>query len=434
VKTLRLATLGVAATLALSACSGSSAGTDAGDEPGSDPSAGGQAPAEMRLWLVGTDTPQEARDHLEKEFETAHPETDLVIEEHVWEGLVDKLTTSLSGSDSPDVVEVGNTQAVAFTSAGAFLDITDKKEELGGDDLLEGFVESGTYDDKFYAAPYYAGSRLVFYRKDLLAKSALEVPQTLEDYVAAGEKLRADNGQGQFSGIYFPGQDWRNALPYIWAAGGDLAVEDDGKWKGALSSPESVEGLTMVQDVIQNASGAAKDGNETDPQVLYCADQIGMLSAPGWVKGSIVAPQDAGGCPEAEENLGVFALPGQSAGETAPVFLGGSNIAVSANSENPELAYELLQMMLSDDYQTILAANGLIPARTSLISAMGTGEVVDATAAAASNTKLTPAAPGWANVESDKILEDLFVQIAQGGDVQQLAEDAVEKITAALNR
>ncbi len=81
----------------------------------------------------------------------------LVIEEQVWDGLVDKLTTALSGNDSPDVVEVGNTQAVAFTSAGAFEDITDKRAELGGDDLLQGFVESGSYDGKFYAAPYYAG-------------------------------------------------------------------------------------------------------------------------------------------------------------------------------------------------------------------------------------------------------------------------------------
>lgn len=97
-KTLRFATLGVAATLALSACSGSSAGSDAGSEPGNDPSTGGEAPAEMRLWLVGTDTPHEARDHLEEEFETAYPETDLVIEEKVWEGLVDKLTTSLSAA------------------------------------------------------------------------------------------------------------------------------------------------------------------------------------------------------------------------------------------------------------------------------------------------------------------------------------------------
>ena len=46
-----------------------------------------------------------------------------------------------------------------------------------------------------------------------------------------------------------------------------------------------------------------------------------------------------------EANIGVFALPGSTPGETAPVFLGGSNLAVSANSDNPELAIDLLEII-----------------------------------------------------------------------------------------
>ena len=427
-KLTRILAAGAVVALALTGCGDSS--DDAAD---ADSKKSGDK-SQVRLWLVGTDTPQAARDYAKATFEKENPGAELVIEEQVWDGLVDKLTTALSGNDSPDVVEVGNTQAVAFTSAGAFEDISDQLGDLGGDDLLEGFVESGSYDGKLYAAPYYAGSRLVFYRKDLFQKAGLSVPTTMEEFIAAGEKLKADSGQKDFSGIYFPGQDWRNALPYIWAAGGDLAVQNGDSWQGSLSTPESIEGLEMVQQVMQNASGAPKDGNETDPQVPYCANQIGMLSAPGWVKGTIIAPEADGGCPESEANLGVFALPGTSAGESAPIFLGGSNIAIAAKSKNKELAANLLKVLLSDGFQTIMAENGLVPAKTSLVSAMGTDEVATATAQAATNTKLTPAAPGWANVESDKIMEDLFVNIAGGGDVASLAKAADEKITAALNR
>jgi N,N'-diacetylchitobiose transport system substrate-binding protein len=420
VKHIRSAAVVLAAAVALTACGSS---TDTSKDAAT---AGGKT--KIRLWLVGTDTPQAARDYAKATFEKENPKAELVIEQQVWDGLVDKLTTSLSGSDSPDVVEVGNTQAVAFTSAGAFKDISDKKAELGGDDLLSGFVDAGSYDGKLYAAPYYAGSRLVFYRKDLVNTP----PATLNDYVALGAKLKGESKKKPFSGIYFPGQDWRNALPYIWSAGGDLAVQKDGKWQGSLSTPESVAGLKQVQQVMQNASGAAKDGNETDPQVPFCANQIGMLSAPGWVKGSILDPK--AGCPKMESNLGVFALPGASAGQTAPVFLGGSNIAIAAKSKHQDLAYNLMKVLLSDGYQTEMAKAGLIPAKKSLFSALGTDDVAKAIGQAASNTKSTPAAPGWANVESDKILEDLFVQIAKGGDVQQLATAADAKITAALNR
>ncbi|MEZ5091284.1 extracellular solute-binding protein [Nocardioides sp.] len=416
-----------AAGLALSAC-----GSDGGDD-GSSSGDDGSSTAEIRVWLNGTDTPDEARDYLKTTFESEHPGSTLVIEEQSWTGLVDKLTTSLSGSDSPDIVEVGNTQAPAFTSAGAFMDLTDKYDDLGGDDLLPGFVAIGSYDGKFYAAPYYSGSRLVFYRTDMYQKAGLSVPTTLDEYVANGKAL-AKKFPGT-SGIYFPGQDWYNALPYLWENGGDIAVQgDDGSWAGALSTPGSIAGLEQIQDVMTNASVAPKDGNEADAQVPFCENKIGQLSAPSWVKWSILAPADADapGCPKMEKNLGVFALPGKNGG-AAQVFAGGSNIAISANSAHQDLAYDAFQIMLSDDYQTMLGKIGLVPAKLSLADTIGTDDAAKAAIAAASNAKLTPASPHWADVEAQGILQDLFVQIAQGGDVKELAAAADEKISSILN-
>jgi N,N'-diacetylchitobiose transport system substrate-binding protein len=420
--TLAVTALGVTAALALAGCAGgSSAGSDGGDET-----------ADIRVWLNGTDTPQEARDYLVSTFEKDHPGSTLTIEEQSWTGLVDKLTTNLSGSDSPDVVEVGNTQAAAFTSAGAFLDLSDVEEELGGDDLLPGFVEAGSYDGTLFAAPYYSGARLVFYKKDLLANAGLTVPTTLDDYVSNGVALAAANPG--VSGIYFPGQDWYNALPYIWENGGEIATQDGDTWTSSFSSPESIEGLKQVQEVMTKASVAPKDGNETDPQVPFCEGTVANLSAPSWVKGSILAPADADapGCPDQEANLGVYALPGKDGG-AAHVFAGGSNIAVSANSAHPDLATDALEIMLSDDYQTILGENGLVPAKISLASTLGTDEVATAIAEAAANAKLTPASPKWADVEASGALQDFFVSIAQGGDVEQLAKALDEKIDGILN-
>lgn len=420
--TWRAVAVGAAALIALTACAPSS------DEAGS----GGGEAAEIRVWLNGTDTPQEARDYLTTTFEKENPGSTLTIEEQAWTGLVDKLTTSLSGSDSPDVVEVGNTQAAAFTSAGAFLDLSDDYEALGGDDLLPGFVEAGTYDGTFYAVPYYSGARVVFYKKDLYAAAGLSVPTTLEEYVANGKALAAANSG--VSGIYFPGQDWYNALPYVWSMGGEIAEFTDGEWVAGFSSPESVKGLKMVQDVMQTASVAPKDGNEAEAQVPYCAGSIGQLSAPSWFKFSILAPADAEapGCPDQESNLGVFALPGTD-GEAAPVFAGGSNIAVSANSENPELARSALSIMLSEEYQTILGSAGLVPALKSLGDTIGSDETATAITAAAANAKLTPASENWATVEADGVLQDFFAKIAQGGDVEELAATVDDKINSILN-
>lgn len=422
--------IGLVAVLTLAACS-----PNADDDPGPAASGGQSTPAteaaEIRLWINGADTPQAARDWLTAAFADANPGSTLTIEEQQWEGLVQRLTTSLSSdSETPDVVEVGNTQAATFTTAGAFADLTDELDALGGNDLLAGFVEAGSADGKTYAVPYYAGSKFVFYRKDLFEQSGLSVPTTMDEFVDAAVTLKQDNPEPpNFSGFWLPGQDWRNGVSFVWDAGGDLAVEEGGSWQGALSTPESLAGLETVQQLFTEASGAAKDGNEADPQVPFCAGEIGMLSAPGWLRGVMESPDS--GCPDLMANVGVFALPGSS-GDPAPVLLGGSNIAVSAKSQHPELAKSLVALMLSAEFQTIMAENGLTPALNSLAPLLGDDEYADATIAAASNARLTPPAAAWASVEGSRVLEDLFVGIANGGDVAALAADADEKITASL--
>ena len=90
----------------------------------------------IRLWLNGVaDTPDAMVEYAVAEFNKIHPDVKVVLERQQWDGIVERQTTALSGSDSPDVVEFGNTQVQAFEAAGALVDLTDSKAELGGDDL-----------------------------------------------------------------------------------------------------------------------------------------------------------------------------------------------------------------------------------------------------------------------------------------------------------
>ncbi|MBZ5737962.1 extracellular solute-binding protein [Nocardioides mangrovi] len=428
-KTLAGAALAALALTALSACGSDSSDGDNGSSGDSTPQA-----ADIRVWLNGTDTPQDARDWLKKTFEEQNPGSTLTIEQQEWDGLVEKLTTALSSeSETPDVVEIGNTQAPTFTGAGAFSDMTDQLGDLGGDDLLQGFVDGATVDGKTYAVPYYAGSKYIFYRKDLFKAAGIDaVPTTMDEFVDDAIKLKQANPKpANFSGFWFPGQDWRNGAAFIWDAGGDLATDDGGEWSGSLESDESIAGLETAQKLFTEASGAPKDGNEADPWTPWCAGEVGMMSTPGWVTGLINDPKS--GCPDTlGKQIGVFAMPG-SDGSPAPVLLGGSDIAIASKSQHQELAQKAVALMLSDDYQTILAQNGLTPAKNSLASLLGDDEYAQATIAAASNAKLTPAAPGWANVEGSRVLEDLFSAIAQGGDVSELAAKADEQMDSQLN-
>jgi ABC-type glycerol-3-phosphate transport system substrate-binding protein len=435
VKLKSMAALGLAGALAFGACGDDddssseedTAATTAAESEGTEAPSG--EAATLRLWLNGPDIPDEVVQSAIDEFESTHPNVTVELERQQWDGLVERLTTALSSDDSPDVVELGNTQAQSFEAAGAFVDLTEHKEALGGDDLVQSLVESGTYDGKFYAAPLLGGARIVVYRKDLFEKSGIEIPTTIDEFIQAGIKLKADNASTpNFSGIYFPGRNWHATLSFIWENGGDIAVQEGDEWVGKLSTPESVAGLEQVQQIMTEANGAPPDSDDANDFITFCRGEVGMLLGPGWKAGEI-----AGECPEMEANLGAFALPGTEAGTTAPVFLGGSNIGVSANSDNPDLAVELLAVITGENFQSQLAELGILPVRTSLLDLVGGDEAKDAQAAAAQNSRFVPSSENWAAVEGANILQDMGVAIAQGADVATEAQAAEEAILGHLN-
>ncbi|WP_454044377.1 extracellular solute-binding protein [Cellulosimicrobium sp. Marseille-Q8652] len=437
----RLVATSVASTitlaLALTACS---SGGTTGDDATSSEDATAE-PGDITLWLAGPDTPQELRDYLVETFETENPGSTLTIEQKEWPDLVTSLTTALpDAANTPDVTEIGNTQSSTFSTVGAFRDLSPLYEELGGENLLPSFVEAGKVGDQNFALPYYFGSRYMFYRSDIWSAAGLEVPETLAEFTDSVKALRTDTQ----SGFAMGGQDWRNGISWVFANDGELAVEEDGQWTSTLSDPNTIKGLEQWQEIFEGASNVPatakdvayweflNDGPEGE------APEAATIMAPGWARWSIgdLTKNDDGeevrdGMVD-EAKFDIFALPGVDGG-VAPVFAGGSNIAVSAKSEHPELSENLLRIIFSPTYQTMLGENGLGPANSEYVSALGDDKFASTMVATAADSKLTPPAPGWAAVEGALVYEELFQAIAEGGDVTELAAEYDEKITPMLN-
>lgn len=435
-----LAVLATASLLVTASCGDdddddAAAATDA--PAGTDASGGTGAPDEgsgdgetIRLWLNANDTPQEVVDYAIAEFNEIHPDVTVQLERQQWTGLVERLTTALSGSDAPDIVEFGNTQAQSFEAAGAVVDLTDRIDDLGGEDaFLQSLLEASTYDGSIYAVPYYAGARVVVYRKDLFEAAGIEVPTTLDEFLEAGKALKEVNASTpNFSGIYLPARNWHAALSFLWEKGGDIAVKEGDEWVGMLDSPESIAGLEFFKQVFDEANAAPAD---TQDFTAFCNGEVGMMPAPGWKPGQIIDPEQ--GCPDMEPNIGVFAMPGTEEGTTAPVFLGGSVLSIPTNSEHQDLAFDLLKILASPGYQQKMAEAGLIPALKSELDAVTGSEAAVAQAKAAENSRFVPTSEKWTGVEAANVLPDMLTQIAQGTPIEEAAAQADEAIEATLN-
>ena len=420
-----------AAGLVLSACSSGKATADDPTYPT------GQT---ITVTLIAPSPAQKAaNDYLKATFEDEFPGNKLVFADETWADYQDDYQKELIDGKGkiPDVVEMGNTQTPGFTATGALLDLTDKYEDLGGADLLPGFVEIGSYDGRFYAPPYYSAGRVVMASSEIVSET---VPETLAEYVAAGVEVKKSKKNDKLSGIYLPGQDWYDAMPYVWENGGYIAKQQsDGSWKAGFSSPGGIVGLVQVQNVMRQANSqkvGPANATEEKGAEIFCKGKIGYFSGQTWQAAQIQSSPKDGGCANTvgdPQKFVAFTLPGKEKGSVAATFAGGSNLGVAAKSKNPELAYQVLKIMTSPGYQDLMALNDFIPARISSSANLPQDALTLASARAAQNAILTPASPKWATVEAKKYLQNAFAEIAAGGNVPTVAKKLDKEIEDTLN-
>lgn len=354
-----------------------------------------------------------------------------------WANYTSKLDSTFAGSSGiPDVVELGNTQTASYIAGGAFADLTAAKGDFENSATwLKGLADSGTSPDgKLEAVPYYAGSRVVIYRKDIWAKAGITTaPTTLDELFSDLDKVKAANSKDpNFSSFYMPGKNWYAAMSFVYGAGGSIATQDGGQWKGGLESPQAQQGLQTWQRLATDYSvgGATKD--EADQDAIMSQGHVAAIVGNGWELGSVIDPKT--GNPALKPKLATFPLPGTEAGKYTPSFLGGSDLAVPDKSSNKGLGAEWIKIFTDTASQTALAKFA-IPNTTSLLNVYeGLGDANKSTGEAAKDTWFVPNTPNWANVESNNILQNALESIAtKKSSTADAAKSADDQIAKTLN-
>lgn len=162
-----------------------------------------------------------------------------------------KLVLANASGDSPDVA-TGVNYSIPFELGirGALKDLTqfDDFAEVAGR-YTEGLLMPYVIDDSVYAIPETMNFQVLFYRKDILDKLGLEVPDTLEDIEAMLPDL-----QMRGLNFYYPTartvgmKTFLDTTPIIFQSGGrlyDTYVEDV-----TITSEEVVEGFTTLTNLF----------------------------------------------------------------------------------------------------------------------------------------------------------------------------------------
>jgi N,N'-diacetylchitobiose transport system substrate-binding protein len=269
-------------------------------------------------------------------FEQQNPGVTVNVQYQQWGDHLQKFDATLAGGDVPDVIEMGNTEMTQYMASGAFANLTaDKATFPNSSTWLKGLQASSTYNGKLYGVPYYAGSRIVIYRTDLYKKAGIKkLPTSLAQFVADGKLLAAANPSKTFSPFYVAGQDWYSALAFVYDYGGTIAKTHAGKWVGTLDQPRAIAGLTAFKNTFLALSKASPSTDEAHPfpTTPFAQGQAASFIGPGWQFGYALDPK--AGNPKLKNVMGAYAMPSHTPGKTMPAFLGGSDLAIPAASQN----------------------------------------------------------------------------------------------------
>jgi N,N'-diacetylchitobiose transport system substrate-binding protein len=359
-------------------------------------------------------------------FQAQNPGWTVNVQYQNWGDHLQKFDATIAGNDTPDVIEMGNTEMTAYMTSGAFADLTASKSQFpNSDHWLAGLAKSGLYQGKLYGVPYYAGSRVITYRTDLFKKAGIAKPPTsLTQFTSDLKKVaKMEKGVKGFSAMYMAGTDWYSALDWVFDYGGTIATTHAHKWVGALNSKQSIAGLTAYKnffDAVAPKSAATLDEANPAPYTVFSQGLAGAILGPAWFSCCTGTKYKA--------VTGQFVMPSHVAGKPIPGFLGGSDVAVPAESGNKAQAIQWIADFTSTANEQSLQNKGNIPNATNLL-----GNTVNARAAAQS--WFVPQAKHWVDVENGNILRTMLAQILTGKlSVKQAATTASDNIAYTLNQ
>src|SRR5262249_29513767 len=79
-------------------------------------------------------------------FENSHPGWNVNVQYQQWTDHLQKFDATIAGNDTPDVIEMGNTEMTAYMAAGAFTNISSVKGQFANSSKwLAGLKASSTY-------------------------------------------------------------------------------------------------------------------------------------------------------------------------------------------------------------------------------------------------------------------------------------------------
>jgi len=290
---------------------------------------------------------------LGKHFEAANPGVKLkwvTLEEGV---LRQRVTTDIATKGGQfDIMTIGLYEAPIWSKKGWLKPIaTDAAYDV--DDLLPAIRSGLSHEGKLYAAPFYAESSMLMYRKDLADKAGVQVPErpTWPQIKDLAAKMH-DPKNGVY-GICLRGKPgWGDNMAFLTTLVNTFGGQwFDMQWKPQLESKPWKDAITFYVDLLKNYGPPGSSANSfNEILALTNSGKCGM-----WVDATIAAsfvsdPKQS----KVADQMAFAQAPTMNTPKGAN-WLWSWNLAIPASSTKDAAAQAFIKWATSRDYINLVA-------------------------------------------------------------------------------
>lgn len=266
------------------------------------------------------------------------------------------LGISLSAAQpDPDVIWVKD--------MGSMLQMADKEQLLPIDEFIsrdnldlsiyKGAAEQLMYNGKSYALPYRNDWYILYYNKDLFDAAGVEYPSndmTWGEYYELAAKMTSGEGSSKVYGSH--NHTWQ-ALVTNWAVqdGENTVVEKDYSFMKSWYE----EGLALQDNGYIQDYSTLKTANIHYSSV-FKNQQCAMMPMGTWFIATMMQSQEEG---ETDFNWGIAAIPHPENTEAGYTVGALTPIAISAYTDQKDLAWDFVKFASSEEAAEILAKQGV---------------------------------------------------------------------------
>ena len=272
----------------------------------------------------------------------------VTLEENV---LREKVTTDIATKGGQfDVLTIGMYETPIWGKKGWLVELKGLDDP---GDILPAVAGGLSVEGKLYAAPFYGESSFVMYRKDLMAKAGLTMPdKPTWDFLADAAKKMTDRANG-VNGICLRGKaGWGENTAYITSMSNAFGARwFDDKWHPQFDQPEWKNTITAYINVMKESGPAGASGNGfSENLALFQTGKCGM-----WIDATAAGSFVIGKESQVAKDVGFTLAPDTGLGKRGN-WLWAWALAIPAGSAKVDAAQKFVGWATSKHYGELVAS------------------------------------------------------------------------------